>query len=134
MPDIRLDEPERIDGDVTLKLTGSGKARFRFQHTRDCDGQPDSLSWSDVTVMSHRFLPDPESVVVSEAIDKDRKGSGSVRGVVLDMVDGDVEIPYRRHTASWIRVVPFLTYNDPETDREVTESCSRYRISLEPRT
>src|SRR5262245_9622541 len=119
---VDLGQPVRIDGDIVLKFTGTGRARFRFQHARDCNGQPDDLSWSDVTIMSHPavggFTP-PDNVL--------RGGS------LVDWVSGDVEVHYQRHTASWVRVVPHLSYADAKQDEEAIESCKRYSFSLEER-
>jgi hypothetical protein len=113
-----LGKPIRITGDVRVAFRGSGRARFRLQHTADRDGEPDELSWCDVSNLSNRDLADP-----ADAID----ANGFVSGFLVDVVDGDLDVLYRRHAANWLRAVPL-----DEDDAANTEACTRYAIAVEP--
>lgn len=115
---MRLGEPQRVESNARIEFRGSGPARFRLQHARDCNGAPDDLSWCDVTQVSNGALQDPE-----DAVDSD----GMVRGVLVDVVDGDVDFLYRRHRAQWLRVVPF-----DEFDAEVVKRCKTYAVRITP--
>lgn len=66
-----------------------------MQHTRDLDGEPDALGWCDVSTMSKR--PDRPH----DAVGKDNSVP-----VLVDHVEGDLDIGYRRHTADWLRGLP----------------------------
>lgn len=116
---MTLGEPERIQGDVRIEFRGSGRTRFRLQHARDCDGVPDALSWCDVSQVSNRNLPQ------AFAVGPDKL----VRGVLVDQVDGDLDIDYRHHKAGWLRVLPLLD-DDPEQIRQ----CKTYALRVVPLT
>lgn len=113
---MELDKPLRIDGDVLIRFCGVGRARFRLQHAADRDGVPDDLGWCDISAVSNRRNA-PEA-----AIDHDH----GVRAVLVDQVNGEATVFYRRFTASWLRILPHYE------DEEAREQCSRYRISMEP--
>jgi len=105
-------------GTARIVFRGEGAARFRLQHTRDLDGVPDDLSWCDVSNLSNGRV-DPTNLY-------DRV-NGTVRGgFLVDHVEGDAEVIYRRHIADWIRVLPFEAQEDP-TERE----CVPYVVSME---
>jgi hypothetical protein len=53
------------------------------------------------------------------------------RGVLVDLVDGDLDVLYRRHSADFIRIVP-LDDHTGEYDAENLEACMRYKIAIEP--
>ena len=89
-----------------------------MQHARDCNGEPDDLSWADVTMMSDRRI-EPR-----QALDRE----GAVRGVMLDYVDGNVERIYRRHTADWMRVVA----SDDQTEEELERCSTAYIVTIGP--
>ena len=114
---IELGEPKRITGDIVLCFKGSGEAHFRIQHACDRGGEPDDLSWCDVTLISDRSI-DPRS-----AIDT----NGTVRGPLLGIVNGHAEATYRHHTASWIRIIA-----DADDDDEAVERCGAYSVTLRP--
>jgi hypothetical protein len=113
---VELDKPLRIDGDVLIRFCGEGRARFRLQHAADRDGAPDDLGWCDISAVSDR------RVMPEAAIDREN----GVRAVLLDQVDGEATVAYRRFAADWLRVVPHYD------DEEAREQCSKYRISMEP--
>jgi hypothetical protein len=59
----------------------------------------------------------------AEAIDVP---NGMVRGgVLVDVVNGDLEVLYRRHSADWVRIVPL-----DEDDADNIERCTAYEISV----
>jgi hypothetical protein len=47
--------------------------------------------------------------------------------VLVDVVDGDIEVLYRRQNADWLRVVPL-----DEDDEDNIERCAGYEIKAEP--
>ena len=102
---------------MIVRLEGKGRARFCLQHARDCNGAPDELSWSDVTVMSDRRIEPKQAL----------RHDNSVRGVMIDYVDGNVERFYRRHTAGWMRIVAADDQSDEERER-----CAAYIITMGP--
>jgi hypothetical protein len=58
---------------------------------------------------------------------------GMVRGVLVDFVDGDLEVLYRRHSADWLRVVPLdAADGEIESDPENFSACLKYEIRIEP--
>jgi hypothetical protein len=75
---------------------GSGRARFRLQHTGSRNGGPNTLAWVDVSTMSNARLADPRDAL-------DRDGVTVRGGVLVDVVDGDREVLYRRYAADWLR-------------------------------
>jgi hypothetical protein len=111
-----LGQPHRITGDVCIAFRGSGRARFRLQHTRDQDGAPDDLRWCEVSQLSNGALANQ-----ADAID----GAQMVRGVLVDFIKGDTEVLYRRHSADWLRVIPL-----DDEDADEIERCARYSITL----
>jgi hypothetical protein len=56
-----------------------------------------------------------------------------VRGVLVDVVDGDIEVLYRRHTADWLRVVA-LDGDPDEVDYSPLNrlACAQYTVNIEP--
>jgi hypothetical protein len=48
-------------------------------------------------------------------------------GVLLDVVNGGLEMLYRRHSADWLRVIPL-----DEDDEDNIERCAGYEIKVEP--
>jgi hypothetical protein len=119
-----LGVPVRITGNTRISFRGSGRARFRLQHAGSThDGEPDALSWCEVSAMSDARLAEPR-----DAVDRD----GTVRGsVLLDVVNGDLEVLYRRYSADWLRVVP-LDEADGELDEDALDACMKYEIRIEP--
>jgi hypothetical protein len=56
-----------------------------------------------------------------------------VRGVLVDFVDGDLEVLYRRHTADRLRVVPLDgATGEIEDDPDNFTACLKYQIAIEP--
>jgi hypothetical protein len=55
-------------------------------------------------------------------------------GVLVDIVDGDLEVLYRRHhSAVWLRVVPLDgALGDLQDEPDNLDACARYEISIEP--
>lgn len=122
---IELGKPARITSDVVIQFRGDGPARFRIQHARDDGGVPDDISWCDVSGISNRKLSDPHAVL----IDHDEKKMSAVRTMLVEQIDGDHEAVYRRHSAGWIRVIPF-----DDDDPKGLEQCQAYTITLKPVT
>jgi hypothetical protein len=54
-----------------------------------------------------------------------------IAGVLVDVVDGDTDVLYRRHSADWLRVVPLDTA-DGEIDDDDLDACLRYEVTIEP--
>jgi hypothetical protein len=111
-----LREAVHIDGDGVISFRGCGSARFRIQHTRDDHGQPDELSWCDCSAMSDASI-EPQA-----AINKD----GGV-ALLVDAIDGDRDIRYRRFKGDWLRVLP----SDDE-DEDACKRCEAYAIAIRP--
>jgi hypothetical protein len=62
-----------------------------------------------------------------------RDGVTVLGGVLVDVVDGDLEVLYRRHSADWLRVVPLDgAIGDFEDDPENLDACAKYEITIEP--
>jgi hypothetical protein len=114
--DAALGEPRRIEGDVLISFRGRGRARFKVQHGRDDNGQPDDLTWCDVSLISNASIADPKKWIVDSFVP-----------VFLDIVDGDLDVPYRRHKADWLRVLPV-----DDKDEEARDRCKKYQISITP--
>jgi hypothetical protein len=116
----------RISGDTRIRFRGSGRARFRQQHTGTYDGGPDSLMWCEVSAMSDARLADPR-----DALDSD--GVTVIGGALVDVVDGDTDVLYRRHSADFVRVVPLdAADGEIESDPENFTACLKYEIAIEP--
>jgi len=114
---MRLGEAQRITGDARIAFRGAGPARFRLEHARDRNGEPDSLSWCEVSQASNGAAAPP----TAEGL-----GHGRIlNGVLVDVVDGNTDVFYRRHNAGWLRVVP----HDPD-DAEETERCAAYSVTV----
>jgi hypothetical protein len=111
-----LGEAVHIDGDAVISFRGNGSARFRIQHTRDDHGQPDEFGWCDCSAMSDASVDPPA------AIEKD----GSV-AVLVDTIDHDLNVRYRRFKADWLRVLPL----DNE-DEAACARCKDYTIAIRP--
>jgi hypothetical protein len=65
--------------------------------------------------------------------------NGMVRGVLVDVVDGDLEVLYRRYSVDWIKLVPLDAGPAPhgglpdlDVDLANLDACARYTISVEP--
>ena len=112
----QLMEAVHIDGDAVISFRGSGSARFRIQHMRDDHGEPNALGWCDCSAMRDA------SIDQQAAIHKD----GSV-AVLVDHIDGDRDVRYRRCKASWLRVLPI-----DDDDEAAREQCERYEIAIAP--
>jgi hypothetical protein len=93
----------------------------QLQHTGSRDGQPDDFMWCEVSNLSNAALASP-----TDALDSD--GVTVLGGVLVDVVDGDIDFLYRRHSADWLRVIPL----DVEDDEVNTDACARYEIRIEP--
>ena len=102
--------------DAVISFRGNGSARFRIQHTRDDHGEPDALSWCDCSAMSYASI-EPQA-----AINKD----GGV-ALLIDQINGDRDIHYRRFKADWLRVLPI-----DDEDEAACEQCERYTLAIAP--
>ena len=116
---VALGEPARIAGNVTISFRGTGRARFRLQHTRDEGGHPDALAWCDVSQICNADVVDPMTAV----------GADSMVPLLVDQVDGDHDIRYRRYKADWLRVLPL-----DDDDEAARDACARYTVAISPRT
>jgi len=113
--------PQRVDAKLTrIVFCGEGEARFVLQHTRDLDGVPDEISWVDVSPLSNGRT-DPKAML---------DGRGGVRGgALVDRVNGQLEVLYRRHIADWLRVVP---WEGKQTNGNACcHPCGAYRVTME---
>lgn len=110
---LRLNRPTKINGDVCIRFRGKGRARFRLQHAGGND-EPEEILWCDVSAMSDRRVK-PEEMVKDHFVR---------RGVLVDVIEGETAIQYRRHAANWLRVVPL--------DETEEQQCKRYSVTLEP--
>jgi hypothetical protein len=112
-----LGQPIRISGEMlTISFRGQGPVRFRVQHAGDEHGEPDELSWCDVSMISNANI-DPEA-----AIGRDHNVS-----VLVDQINGDRDIHYRRHRASWMRILA-----NEDQDEEARNRCRHYKIAIKP--
>jgi hypothetical protein len=118
---VLLGVPVAIRGDVVIQFRGQGLARFRVQHARDEGGAPDELSWCDVTAISNRNVS-PDDVVL---VDHKEERGATVRGWLVEVINGDYDATYRRHSADWIRILPLEDDNEKEL-----EACLAYSISI----
>lgn len=109
-------EAVRIETDAVIEFEGPGEARFRLQHTKDFNGGPDDLLWSDVSLMSDASLPLIEK--------KEDLARFDPFGVLVDRVHGYRRVVYRRHSAEWIRVVPFDV-----ADASNLEACAKFTVT-----
>jgi hypothetical protein len=76
--------------------------------------------------MSDARLADPRDAL-------DRDGVTVLGGVLVDVVDGDLDVFYRRHTADYLRVVPLeAATGEIEDDPENFSACLQYEISFTP--
>lgn len=108
--------PQAISGDIyAIRFRGEGEARFRLQHTRDVNGEPDALGWCEVSGLSF-----PRATLETMVQDD------MVRGLMVDRVSGSVEVSYQRFRAQWIRLIPFDT-----ADKRLVAACKSYRVELE---
>lgn len=100
--------PRKISGTLTrIAFHGEGEARFVLQHTRDEDGKPDELSWVDVSGMSDGSIDQQDEVTGFDYKGAPKRWLAYVRRPVLvDRVNGNVDVLYRRHIAEWLRVIP----------------------------
>ena len=113
---LALGEAVRIEGNVTISFRGCGRARFRIQHTRDLDGEPDAVTWCDVSQICNADVADPMTAV----------GSDSMVPLLVDTIDSDHDVRYRRYKADWLRVLPL------DDDEAAIEACARYAITIAP--
>lgn len=103
---------------VPIRFDGVARARFRLQHTIDRNGAPDDLLWADVSAVSDaRQRP-------ADSMNSDR----TITGVLVDWIEGDVTVFYRRFKAAWLRVIPH------DDDEEAVALCEGYSVNLESRT
>jgi len=112
---VRLGAPIRLRGNVTISFRGNGKARFRIQHTRDQHGKPYEFGWCDVSALSNGKIPLQAAIDLSQC---------SVRGMLVEQVNGNQDALYRHHSADWLRVIPF---DDDATSRK---QCERYTVRV----
>ena len=119
--------PRRVDNKITrIAFRGEGEARFLLQHTRDLDGVPDEVSWCDVSAMSNGRV-DPRTTV--DGLSENGRTLGSVRGgTLIDRVQGELEVFYRRHIADWLRVVP---WEGKQGNGGCCHPCASYRVTME---
>lgn len=112
--------PSRLRGGwiVPIEFHGEGRARFRLQHTREHNGQPDDLAWADVTRISDG-TQQPKAAI--------NAGDSTVGGVLVDWIEGPTKVYYRRFRAEWIRVVPH-----DEADEEAVAQCGAFSVYMEP--
>jgi hypothetical protein len=115
---IALGEPRLIIGDVRIRFRGQGKAHFRLRHARDLDGEPDPLDWCDVSMISDLTIEEPEKAVDPRT---------ALVGLLVDHVNGDIDIVYRRHNANWLQVLAA-----EEDDEEALKRCQAYTITISP--
>ena len=113
-----LGEAQRITGDARISFRGAGPARFRLEHARDCNGEPDSLSWCEVSQASNGAVARPTEEGLAH-------GRVLLNGVLVDVIDGDTEVLYRRHNAGWLRVVAH-----DQDDEEEVKRCGAYTLTL----
>jgi hypothetical protein len=116
--------PHRINSNVRVSFRGAGRARFRLQHTGTRDGKPDPLGWCEVSAVSNGALACPADAIDIRTLEVPG-------GVLVDVVDGDVDVLYRRHSADWLRVIP-LDDATGELDADNLDACLGYAISIEP--
>jgi len=111
--------PAKLKGGwiVPIRFEGEGRARFRLQHTRDRNGEPDDLAWADVTRISDG-TQQPRAAINAD--------DSTVMGVLVDWVEGDTKVFYRRFRADWIRVVPH-----DELDEEAVAQCGAFSVNME---
>lgn len=114
-----ISTPVRLKGGWIVPITfqGEGRARFRLQHTRDRNGQPDDLAWADVTRVSDG-TQQPKAAINS--------GDSTVMGVLVDWIEGMSKVHYRRFRAEWLRVVPH-----DEADEEQVAQCAAFSVTME---
>jgi hypothetical protein len=63
-----------------------------------------------------------------------RAFAGHVRdGILVDVIDGDRDVFYRRYSADWLRVLP-LDDAIGEIDEDNLDACMQYQIAIEPLT
>lgn len=105
----------RIEGDSIIEFQGPCEARFRLQHTKDYNGEPDDLLWSDVSMMSDATLPLFES--------QDDLRRFNPFGVLVDTVPGYRRVVYRKARAEWLRVIPF-----DADDKANVEACAAFVV------
>ena len=125
--------PRKISGTLTrIAFHGEGEARFCLQHTRDDNGQPDELSWVDVSGMSDGRLESPLT-----ELDGIKPGMTTLppryigmvrRPVLVDRVAGEVDVLYRRHIAEWLRVIPM---DIKQGNGGCCHPCAAYRVTME---
>ncbi|WP_454617537.1 hypothetical protein [Bradyrhizobium cenepequi] len=108
-----LGEPVRIAGDILISFRGTGPARFRIQHTRDEGGEPDALAWCDVSMISNADIDNPRDAV----------GKDGMVPLLIDLIEGDRDVRYRRYKADWLRVLP-----GDDDDDEMRKACACYTI------
>lgn len=123
---VELGKPFRIDSDAEITFSGEGKASFRIQHARDQDGVPDPLSWCEASALSNAAF-DQGRVIKNEDGPTEKHPARSVRGTLIDEIDGETVVTYRRFTAHWLRVLP-----RDDQDKEGLERCKAYSISIRP--
>jgi hypothetical protein len=111
--------PQPVSGKaVRIVFRGEGLARFRLQHTRDVNGAPDDLCWCEVSNLSNGRA-DPEKL--------HDKVNGTIRGgLLVDQIEGDVDVIYRRHIADWLRVIPL-----EEPDQKSEQDAIPYVVTVE---
>jgi hypothetical protein len=88
--------------------------------------EPNAFAWYEVSAMSDATLADPRDAL-------DRDGVTVLGGVLVDIIDGDHEVLYRRYSADWLRVVPLDDHvGEIEGNLENFTACLGYEVSIEP--
>ena len=124
--------PRKVSGTIArIAFRGEGEARFVLQHTRDENGQPDELSWVEVSGLSDGSI-DPLTEVEGwkpGMTTLPPRFLGSVRRPVLvDRVTGNADVLYRRHIADWLRVIPL---DVKQGNGGCCHPCGAYRVTMD---
>lgn len=101
---------------VPIRFNGEAKARFRLQHTADRNGEPDDLLWADVTRVSD---------AAQKPRDSFNAGDHTISGVLVDWIEGEMTVFYRRFKAKWLRVIPH------DDDEEALAQCRAFSATME---
>jgi len=139
--------PRKISGTIArIAFRGEGEARFVLQHTRDEDGKPDELSWVDVSGLSDGSVDQLNQVVGLEGT-AIRWLAHVRQPVLVDRVNGNIDVLYRRSLAEWLRVIPMeesksvMVRYDPVADKTEVRMkqgnggcchpCGAYRVTMD---
>jgi hypothetical protein len=125
--------PRKVSGNLArIAFHGEGEARFRLQHTRDAGGKPDELSWVDVSGMSDGLLGSPldelEGIKPGMTTLPPRYIGAVRRPVLVDRVNGEADVLYRRHIAEWLRIIPL---DVAQGNGGCCHPCGAYRVTMD---